>query len=111
MLQMMKSKTLNRSVEFSDNRISLFSAQWGKCAVTGKDFVVLSDIHCHHKIPKHIGGTDKYENLVLVLPQVHRLIHATDKDTIDKYLHLLELDKSQLAKLNKYRELADNRSI
>ena len=111
MLQMMKSKSMNRSVEFSDNRISLFSAQWGKCAVTGKNFDVLSDIHCHHKIPKHDGGTDKYENLILVLPQVHRLIHATDEDTIKKYLHLLELDKSQLAKLNKYRELAGNRSI
>ena len=111
MLQMMKSKSMNRSVEFSDNRVSLFSAQWGKCAVTGKNFDVLSDIHCHHKIPKHNGGTDKYENLILVLPQVHRLIHATDEDTIKKYLQLLKLDKSQLAKLNKYRELAGNRLI
>lgn len=111
MLQMMKSMSLNRSVEFSDNRISLFSAQWGKCAVTGKEFELLSDIHCHHIIPKQNGGSDKYENLVLVLPQVHRLIHATDKDTIEKYLLLLEMDKSQLARLNKYRELAGNRPI
>ena len=111
MLQMMKSMSLNRSVEFSDNRISLFSAQWGKCAMTGKEFELLSDIHCHHIIPKQNGGSDKYENLVLVLPQVHRLIHATDKDTIEKYLLLLEMDKSQLARLNKYRELAGNRPI
>lgn len=110
MVQMMKS-TGNNSTEYSDNRISLFSAQWGKCAITGIYFKCLEDIHCHHKLPKLYGGTDKYDNLVLVLPQVHRLIHATDEITIGKYLELLNLDKAQIAKLNKYRELAKNKSI
>lgn len=111
MAEMMKSKPKSESAEFSDNRISLFSAQWGKCAVTGKEFQSLSDIHCHHKLPKQFGGTDKYENLVLVLPQVHRLIHATDSDTIEKYLNLLNLDKAQIDKLNRYREKAKNAII
>ncbi len=35
---------------------------------------------------------------------VHRLIHATQRDTIAKYLCLLSLDKEQLKKLNKFRE-------
>lgn len=111
MVEMMKSKPKSESAEFSDNRISLFSAQWGKCAVTGKEFQSLSDIHCHHKLPKQFGGTDKYENLVLVLPQVHRLIHTTDSDTIEKYLNLLNLDKAQIGKLNRYREKAKNAII
>lgn len=111
MVQMMKSKPKSESAEFSDNRISLFSAQWGKCAVTGKEFQCLNDIHCHHKLPKQFGGTDKYENLVLVLPQVHRLIHAADEDTIKKYLNLLNLDKAQISKLNRYREKAKNAII
>ena len=111
MKQMMKSKLKSESVEFSDNRISLFSAQWGKCAVTGKEFQCLNDIHCHHKLPKQFGGTDKYENLVLVLPQIHRLIHATDKDTIEKYLNLFNLEKKQISKLNEYREKARNTII
>ena len=110
MVQMMKS-TSNNSTEYSDNRISLFSAQWGKCAITGIEFQCLEDIHCHHKLPKQYGGTDKYDNLVLVLPQIHRLIHATDEITIGKYLRLLNLDKAQITKLNKYRELARNNPI
>lgn len=110
MVQMMKSAGKN-STEYSDNRISLYSAQWGKCGITGIEFQCLADIHCHHKLPKQYGGTDRYDNLVLVLPQVHRLIHAADEITIRKYLELLKLDKTQITKLNKYRELAKNNPI
>lgn len=110
MVQMMKSSGKN-STEYSDNRISLYSAQWGKCGITGIEFQCLEDIHCHHKMPKQYGGTDRYDNLVLLLPQVHRLIHAADEITIRKYLELLKLDKTQILKLNKYRELAKNNPI
>lgn len=110
MVQMMKSVGKN-STEYSDNRISLYSAQRGKCVITGIEFQCLEDIHCHHKLPKQYGGTDKYDNLVLVLTQVHRLIHATDEITIGKYLELLKLDKTQIKKLNQYRELAKNNPI
>ena len=109
MVQMMKSSGKN-STEYSDNRISLYSAQWGKCGITGIEFQCLEDIHCHHKMPKQYGGTDRYDNLVLLLPQVHRLIHAADEITIRKYLELLKLDKTQILKLNKYRELAKKQS-
>lgn len=61
LLQLMRAPTYSRSTEYADNRISLFSAQWGKCAVTGKKFQCISEIHCHHKKPKGIGGRDKYE--------------------------------------------------
>lgn len=110
MVQMMKSSGKN-STEYSDNRISLYSAQWGKCGITGIEFQCLEDIHCHHKLPEQYGGTDRYDNLVLLLPQVHRLIHAADEITIRKYLELLKLDKTQILKLNKYRELAKNNPI
>lgn len=108
MIDLMQSQSKVYSTEYSDNRISLYSAQYGKCAVTGLYFQSCDDIHCHHKLPRQYGGTDKYDNLILVLPQVHRLIHATDTSTISKYIELLNLDKKQLAKLNKYRELAKN---
>lgn len=106
MRQMMRQPLFDRSAEFADNRISLFSAQWGKCAVTEKDFLCVADIHCHHKVPRKDGGTDKYENLVLVLEPVHKLIHAAQADTIQKYLGILHLDKKQLKKLNLLREEA-----
>lgn len=111
MLQMMKQPLYDRSAEYADNRISLFSAQWGKCAVTGIEFQVLADVHCHHKLPKESGGSDKYENLVLVLEPVHKLIHAKEKKTIEKYLNILNLNKEQLGKLNKLRKMANREKI
>lgn len=92
------------NAEYADNRISLFSAQWGKCAITNQAFTTTEEIHCHHIKPKTEGGSDKYENLVLVLESVHKLIHATHKDTIRHYLEMLKLEKKQLQKLNALRE-------
>ena len=46
----------------------------------------LGEIHCHHKIPLKCGGTDRYGNLIIVHENVHRLIHATDKNIVSKYL-------------------------
>lgn len=95
-----------RSAEYADNRLSLFSAQWGKCGVTGRTFESAGDIHCHHITPRSKGGSDKYSNLVLVLKPVHKLIHASAPETIAYYLKLLNLDKSQVRKINHLREEA-----
>ena len=111
MLLLMQQPLYDRSVEYADNRISLFSAQWGKCAVTGYNFKTLIEIHCHHKIPRSKGGTDKYENLVLVLEPVHKLIHATNTTVIEKYLKILNLEKSQLVKVNEFRKMAELNEI
>lgn len=105
--QLMKQPLHGRSVEYFDNRISKFSAQWGKCAVTGKAFESTAEIHCHHIIPKAQGGTDKYDNLILVLENVHRLIHAKNHQTINRYLESLSLDQKQLQKLNELRQKAN----
>ena len=96
----------DKSVEYYDNRISHFSAQWGKCAVTGKSFETLSEIHCHHIVPKEHGGTDKYDNLVLITSNVNRLIHAKTHETIEKYRVMLNLTNSQLAAVNALRNKA-----
>ena len=106
MLEMMRQPLFGKSAEYADNRISLFSAQWGKCAVTGLDFHSLDSIHCHHILPKEKGGTDKYQNLVLILYPVHRLIHAVNDVTIRYYKSLLNLSSEQLAKVNQFREKA-----
>ncbi len=111
MRQMMVQPLYDRTAEYADNRISLFSAQWGKCAITGKEFMLLEDIHCHHITPRGKGGTDKYQNLVLILTPVHKLIHATVPSTIAYYLKILNLDEKQLAKVNDYREKAGNAKI
>lgn len=66
---------------------------------------------CHHKKPECDGGTDKYANLILILTPVHRLIHATTAETIEKYLTLLNLNNTQIQKVNKLRELVGNEPI
>ena len=92
-------------VEYLDNRISLYAAQYGKCAITGKH-LLKHEIHCHHKTPKRYGGDDRYENLVIVHSDVHALIHAKTRETIERYMCLVQPTKKQLKKLNKLRTLA-----
>lgn len=103
MIELMKSQSYGRSIEFMDNRISLYSAQFGKCAVTGKAFENVDDIHCHHKTPRYMGGNDGYSNLCLVKKDVHNLIHAVHQEVIEKYLKLFNLDTNQIKKINKLR--------
>lgn len=105
-----KQNIANRSVEYMDNRISIYAAQYGKCAITGK-VLWIDEIHCHHKKPIKQGGTDEYKNLVIIHTDVHRLIHAVKPETIQAYLNSLKPDKSQLDKINKLRMLAGNPAI
>ena len=100
----------NRSIEYQDNRISKYAAQYGKCAVTGK-ILWIDEIHCHHILPKEKGGTDEYANLVIVHENIHRLIHATVPETINAYRTTLKLTKPMLNKINKYRIAAGNAAI
>ena len=105
MRYLMLNPVENRSIEYNDNRISLYTAQHGKCAVTGRKLEI-GYIHCHHKTPKNLGGDDKYNNLVLLSDNVHRLVHSTKQETISLYFEELKLDKKQLNKLNKLRVTA-----
>lgn len=100
----------NRSIEYLDNRVSLYAAQYGKCAVTGR-ILWIDEIHCHHKKPTSQGGTDEYNNLVIVHKDVHMLIHAVKSETIQAYLDKVKPNKSQLEKINKFRMSAGNPAI
>lgn len=105
---LLRQEVHSQSAAYADNRLSLFCAQYGKCAITGQVFETLGDIHCHHKLPLAMGGKDNYQNLILVRKSVHILIHATSEPAIAKYLSQLALNKKQLAKLNKLRKEAGN---
>ncbi len=97
----------NRSVEYMDNRVSLYAAQYGKCAVTGK-VLWIDEIHCHHKKPISLGGTVVYKNLIIVHIDVHKPIHATKPETVQAYLDKIKPDKPQLDKISKLRVFAGN---
>ena len=111
MLDLMRQYIPGRSIEYMDNRISLFCAQYGKCAITHREFMSRQEIHCHHKIPVGHGGKDNYQNLLLVLVDVHKLIHATEEATIQKYLTTLKLTSKEVDSLNKYRKIAGNEPV
>ena len=104
-LKLIRQPLYDKSIEYADNRISLYLAQKGKCAVTGESFTSTEGFHCHHKIPKSKGGTDDYKNLILVTATVHKLIHATNAETIQKYLQTCKPD---IEKLNVLRKLVGN---
>jgi group II intron reverse transcriptase/maturase len=104
---LMENPPINGSIELADNRLSLYSAQMGRCHVT-KDVLIIGEMECHHKKPREHGGTDVYNNLVWVTSNVHELIHATRPETIAKYMQLVKPNKDVLSKLNKLRETAGN---
>ena len=99
---LMRNPNENQSVEYNDNRLSLYCAMQGNCAIT-KTILEKDNIHCHHIIPRKDGGRDNYQNLLLIDKRVHILLHATKAETIEKYLGILNLSKAQLNKLNTYR--------
>lgn len=110
MLELMRVKDKRRSIEYMDNRISLFAAQYGRCNVTGKELSI-NEIHCHHKVPIKLGGTDEYSNLVILHQDIHILIHSTDIETQNTYLKLINPDKKALNKINELRLLVGNSKL
>ena len=97
--KLMEHPIQGQSTELNDNRISLYIAQRGKCAVC-KEPLVLGNMAVHHILPRAGGGKDDYANLILVTGEVHRLIHATDPEIIEKYLEKLKCCNLDWNKLN-----------
>jgi group II intron reverse transcriptase/maturase len=92
------------TLQLNDNRISLYVSQAGKCGVTGK-FLYPNEMHCHHKTLWSVTKDDSYSNLIIVSTDIHRLIHATQFETLNSYLKKLKLTDSQLDKVNKLRKM------
>ena len=107
---LLENSNPNKSVEFNDNRISLFIAQQGKCHVSGEN-LSKANMEVHHVTPLSLGGNDNYKNLVIVTKETHKLIHATRRETIFHYLPSVLKKERSLEKLNKLRALAGNSEI
>jgi hypothetical protein len=99
---LMESNIPTRSVEYMDNRISRYSMKQGKCEITGR-FLQAQDVHCHHHIPVHLGGNDKFNNLRILHKEVHKLIHMTDTDKMNTLMKNLGITQPILEKINTYR--------
>lgn len=99
LLYLMRNPIPQRSIEYNDNRISLYSGQMGKCAVTGRR-LRRDEVHCHHITPRYLGGDDSYGNLRIVHIDVHRLIHAKSIEEVQQLLYLLQLTEQQKERVN-----------
>lgn len=102
---LMRNPIANESIEYNDNRLSLYAAQRGKCAITG-NLMDVDDVFCIRKIPTGKGGTDKYANLMLVCKKVIDVLNIEDTEVFDRKLGELNLDGNKLEKLKKLRSLA-----
>ncbi|MDN6629895.1 MAG: group II intron reverse transcriptase/maturase [Staphylococcus equorum] len=98
------------TIEYNDNRISKFVAQHGKCAVSGRE-LLFNEIHCHHITPYHVSKDDKYNNLVIVHSDIHKLIHTNEPKLFNSISSSFDLSQSQLEKLNKFRIKVGNKVI
>lgn len=92
-----------RSIEFNDNRLSLYPAQQGKCAISGGKLTE-ENIYCHRILPSYKGGTDEYKNLILVTKEVHRLLHEKNPAIAEEMRRRLNLTDKQWSKAAKLRK-------
>jgi len=107
--RLMENPVLNRTIQYADNRISRFIAQYGKCYVINS-LLRYDEVHCHHKKLRSSGSDDSYGNLIIVHKDMHRLIHATDNVTISKYVRK-HGESINFSKLNKLRKAIGNSEI
>lgn len=110
MKQMLSNYKNTDSIEYTNNRISLYASQYGKCAILGT-ILDIDDIHCHHKLPRKLGGKDNYQNLVIVHKEIHTLVHAVKEECISKYLSKFSLNAKQKQRLNSLRKMVGNEPI
>ena len=91
------------SLEYADCRLSLLSAQKGKCAISSECFLQPDSIVCHMKVPKEQGGQERYSNLVLLHRRYLPLLIDQDVATLKRTCKQLAVTRKQLTKINNLR--------
>jgi len=99
-----KQQIYNHSLEYLDCRQSLFAAQKGKCAISGKEFVSAKEVACCLKVSPENGGKEQYNNMVLVNKKYLPLIQGGETIEIQQCLEAIRPDKKQLDKINNLRK-------
>lgn len=98
-----------QSVEYNDNRLSLYAGQRGRDKIT--NLPLDETLRVHRIIPTEHGGTDKYNNLILVQPEIYLLIHLTHRVPIKMHLIMFKINTDQIKKINLYRKKIGNEII
>ena len=95
------------STEYMDCRLSLFSAQHGKCAVCGEEFANVSEIVCWLKKSKETGGEERYQNMVLIHERYIPLLQDTFQNKLKVECQTIKITAKELKKVNNLREQAE----
>lgn len=90
---------VNDSTELYENKISRMVSQKAKCYIT-KTPLIKGEIATHHIIPRSKGGTDEYENVIIIHSYVHKIIHYSEnlEDAIKKLKVECETDEKMIKK-------------
>lgn len=101
-----KQKSGGHSMEYMDCRLSLFSAQQGKCSICGEEFTTSEEIETWLKKPAEKGGMERYQNMILIHKRYVSLLVATSPEELKTISKSLKINKKILEKVNNLRKQA-----
>ena len=103
--------SVGHSTEYHDSKISLFSAQKGKCAISGEEFEDAEHVAVWLKVPRALGGFERYKNMVLIHKKYLILLKELPQAVIKDLIKTLNITKKMLVKINSLREQANLSAI
>ena len=103
--------SVGHSTEYHDSKISLFSAQKGKCAISGEEFADAEHVAVWLKVPGSLGGFERYKNMVLIHKKYLILLKELPQAVIKDLIKTLNITKKMLVKINSLREQANLSAI
>lgn len=98
--------SFGRSTKLTDSRISLFSAQRGKCALCGELFENAAEIVCWLKTPAEMGGRERYQNMVLFHKRFLPLLQERPRNELKAIADTFKATKELMLKVNSLRKQA-----
>ena len=103
--------SVGHSTEYHDSKISLFSAQKGKCAISGEEFADAEHVAVWLKVPRALSGFERYKNMVLIHKKYLILLKELPQAVIKDLIKTLNITKKMLVKINSLREQANLSAI
>ncbi|RHM66523.1 group II intron reverse transcriptase/maturase, partial [Mediterraneibacter gnavus] len=88
-----------------------FSAQKGKCAISGEEFADAEHVAVWLKVPRAFGGFERYKNMVLIHKKYLILLQELPQAVIKNLIKTLNITKKMLVKINSLREQANLSAI
>lgn len=100
----------DRSYQFVNSKVVKYIEQQGKCFITHQTLTSDNAV-AHHVVPFKKSKDDSLANIVIINDDCHKLIHTVDDTIISKYMNRLNLDISEIKKINEFRILVGNKPI